>query len=388
MSNEKTSGKSSHAKTIAAIAIIAVIGIAFLCSRSVDELTAQQTETPQGTQASNQSLKRSTESKIAAAKEELNKIKERKKENGEDEELNLLDAIKPEVVLPPVLALVSDELKEYDIESEILAEQIKSNPSQFRKKVPEHLRIRFLLLSPEDEKKIGDKTAEELSASGKIYRDETEMKRVQAIVTRIVAQLPCQVPVNIFLYKDDSINAFCLLNGSVYIHSGLLNNVESDDMLAFVIAHEYAHLAAQHVNESLTNQLLFLAGDVIAEDKENKLEKDGKMLEGVVLRTGYLGGGYAGVYLPFERRMESEADTLGIRYMARAGYDPQAAVDFFKALQENSPESPGWIRFLSDHPTDAKRIESMEKECENLKKGKNLKPPLLDRALKATKKKD
>lgn len=85
---------------------------------------------------------------------------------------------------------------------------------------------------------------------------------------------------------------------------------------------------------------------------------------------------HAGVYLPFERKHESEAYTLGIRYMARAGYDPQAAVDFYKKLQEGNPENPGCIRFLSDHPTDAKRIERKEKECENLKKGKNLKPPL------------
>ena len=78
--------------------------------------------------------------------------------------------------------------------------------SYMLKKVPEHLRVRFLLLTPEDEKKIGDKTDEKFAADGKIYQDETEMKRVQSIVEKIVAQLPGKVPVRVFLYRDDYYN--------------------------------------------------------------------------------------------------------------------------------------------------------------------------------------
>ena len=328
--------------------------------------------------------RKSIEAKIAAAKNELDKIKAERKESGKDEDLKLWEAIKPEVALPPVLALVSDELGVYDIDSADLSEKIKADPVQFRKKVPEHLRVRFLLFSQEEEKKIGDKLEADLVAGGKTYYDEKEMNRVQTIVDRLAAQLPNPVSVRVHLYRDDSINAFCILNGSVFVHSGLLNSAPSDDMLAFVLAHELAHLAAQHTNERITNWMFLAAGDVFAESKEIELGNEGDSIKGLLLRTSYLGGGYAGVVLPFERKMESEADALGIRYMARAGYDPQAAVDFFRKIQAERPDAPAWVKFLSDHPTDAKRIERMEKECEKLGKGRNLKPPLLDRVLKAT----
>lgn len=288
--------------------------------------------------------------------------------------------------MPPVLALVSDELNSYGIDSADLSEKIKADPGLFRKKVPEHLRVRFLLLSPEEEKKVGNKIEAELIAKGKTYYDENEFARVQTIVDKIVAQLPTPIPVHVYLYNDDSINAFCILNGSVFIHSGLLKNAPNDDMLAFVLAHELGHLAAQHTNETLTNWMFLIAGDVFAESKEIKLENEGDFIKGLLLRTTYLGGSYAGVLLPFERKMESEADTLGIRYMARAGYNPQAAIDFFKKIQKERPETPAWVNFLSDHPAGEKRIERMEKECEKLGKGKNLKPPLLDRVLKSAKK--
>ena len=347
-------------------------------------ITGSSSENTPGTQDPQNN--RNAETKIASARNELAKIKTERKESGKDEDLKLLDAIKPEVALPPILALVSDDLKEYDIDSAALSEKIKADPSQFRKKVPEHLRVRFLLFSPEEEQKIGDKIEAELIAEGKIYNDEKEFARVKTIVDKIAEQLPNPIPIRAYLYKDDTINAFCILNGSVFVHSGLLNNAPNDDMLAFVLAHELGHLAARHTNETVTDWMFLDAGDVFAKSKEIKLKKEGNFIKGLILRASYLGGSYAGVLLPFERKMESEADTLGIRYMARAGYDPRAAVDFFKKIQEERSNIPAWVNFLSDHPADEKRIESMEKECENLKKGKNLKPPLLDRVLKSTKK--
>ena len=315
------------------------------------------------------SAPRNTEKRIAAAKAELEKIKAERSKDGRPGKLSLGDALRPEVVLPPVLALLEDDLDYYDINRTALVEQIKRNPDRFRIAVPEHWRKRFLILTPAHEKLIGDKLDAELASRGKIYHDEAEMKRVRRIAEKIIAQLPEPAPVRLFLLREDTINAFCLPNGSIYIHSGLLKNVKDDDELAFVIAHEYAHFAARHGNEGASKRIFLLAGDVLAENKANKLEKEGKTAKGVLLRGSYLGGGVVGAVLPFSRKMESEADTLGIRYMARAGYDPQGAVRFTQRLASMNPNDPLWKKLLSTHPAGPTRMERMQEECRAIKSG-------------------
>ncbi len=315
------------------------------------------------------SAPRNTEKRIAAAKAELEKIKAERSKDGRPGKLSLGDALRPEVVLPPVLALLEDDLDYYDINRTALADQIKRNPDRFRIAVPEHWRKRFLILTPAHEKSIGDKLDSELAAEGKIYHNEAEMERVRRIAEKIIAQLPVSPPIRLFLYRDDTINAFCLPNGSIYIHSGLLKKVTNDDELAFVIAHEYAHFAARHGNEKASKFIFLLAGDVLAENKAIKLKKEGKAVKGVLLRGSYLGGGVVAALLPFSRKIESEADTLGIRYMARAGYDPEGAVRFTQRLASMNPNDPLWKKILSTHPAGPKRLERMRKECRAIKTG-------------------
>ena len=181
---------------------------------------------------------RNTDKRIARAKAELEKIKESRSKDGKPGKLKLTDVMKPEVVLPPTLALLEDELVYYEINRAELTEQIRKDPKKFRIGVPEHWRKRFLILTPAHEKQVGDKFDAELASKGIIYHDDADMKRVRPIAEKIAAQLPAPTPVRIFLYRDDTINAFCLPNGSIYIHSGLLKKITDDDELAFVIAHE------------------------------------------------------------------------------------------------------------------------------------------------------
>ncbi len=226
----------------------------------------------------------------------------------------------------------------------------------------------FCQLTPEHEKLIGDKLDTELAETGKIYHDAKAMTRIQKIVNKLSMQMPEKQTLKIFLCKDDSINAFCLPNGSIYVHSGLLSKVTDDNVLAFVLAHELAHIAARHGNESASKHIFLMAGDVLAENKAKKLTQSGKAGKGLLLRASYIGGGIVGADLPFRRKMENEADSLGIRYMARAGYDPHAAVRFWEELGNLNAQDPIWVKFLSTHPIDKKRHERMLKECENLKK--------------------
>ena len=95
-----------------------------------------------------------TAEKIKKAKAELDKIKESRSKDGKPGKLKWTDATKPEVVLPPLLALVEDDLKYYDLDKAKLIEEIKAHPEKFRRKVPEHWRKRFLILTSEYEKKI------------------------------------------------------------------------------------------------------------------------------------------------------------------------------------------------------------------------------------------
>ena len=224
-----------------------------------------------------------------------------------------------------------------------------------------------MILTPVHEKKIGDKFDTELASKGKIYRNDAEMKRVRRIAEKIAAQLPEPAPIRIFLYRDDTINAFCLPNGSIYIHSGLLKEITDDNELAFVIAHEYAHFAARHSNENATKEIFFMAGNVLAEHKAGKMQGKAKKVKGFLLRGSYIGSGYVGALLPFSRKMESEADTLGIRYMARAGYDPQGAIRFQQRIASKNPKDPLWVKLLSTHPAAPKRLKRMQKECRKLK---------------------
>jgi Zn-dependent protease with chaperone function len=312
---------------------------------------------------------RNTEKRIAAAKAELDKIKAERGKDGQPGKLTLLDTLKPEVVLPPVLALLEDELDYFQINRTELVEQIRTDPGKFRIAVPEHWRKRFLILTPAHEKLIGDKMDAEFASEGKIYQNDKDMKRVRQIADKIVAQLPVPAPVRLFLYRDDTINAFCLPNGSIYIHSGLLKNITDDDELAFVIAHEYAHYAARHGNESVTKFIFLLAGDVLAENKAEKLKKEGKAGKGELLRGSYLGGGIVGALLPFSRLRETEADTLGIRYMARAGYDPQGAIRFTRKMVSRKPDDPLWLKLLSTHPAGPKRLKRLQEEYRAIKTG-------------------
>ena len=101
--------------------------------------------------------------------------------------------------------------------------------------------------------------------------------------------------------------------------------------------------------------------------KQKSMESEGKIIRPLLLGLGYAGGSYAGAHLPFSRKMESEADALGIRLMARAGFDPQGAIEFFAFLEKQNGV-PGWERFLSTHPTNQKRLMHMQKECAKLKR--------------------
>ena len=338
-----------------AVLCAVAIGIVYVC-RSVNDDPAN----PRGAEPT---VRRDVDARVDRAKAELARVTAKYGKGGK---LSVLAWLRPEVALPPALALLEEELAEFGIKHDEQIAAIEADPAKFRVAVPGHWRQRFLLLTPEQEKALGDRIEREIEGSGLVYHDPADEARVRRIAERLWKQLPEGTPHRIGLIRDDTVNAFCLANGKIYLHSGLLARIGSDDVLAFVIAHEYAHYLARHGNEIATKIILAEAGSVLVEHKTTKLETEGKRWRAILLSAGYAGGSYVGAFLPFSRKMESEADTLGIRLMAQAGFDPGGAIAFFEQMSQNSRD-PGWERFLSDHPTDLKRLKHMRKECAKLK---------------------
>ena len=156
------------------------------------------------------------------------------------------------------------------------------------------------------------------------------------------------------LVKDDELNAFCMPGGKIVVYDGLLKLATSDAELATVIGHEVAHAVAKHSSERLSQQMIAQYGAYILSaalsTKSEAAQTLGQQVYG-------LGAEY-GVMLPFSRKHESEADYMGLIFMAMAGYDPATAVTFWEKMAAASTTTVPAI--LSSHPSDAKRIADLK----------------------------
>lgn len=252
------------------------------------------------------------------------------------------------------------ELNGLGIDTSTIMSRATTNPTALRVVVPEHSRKRLIVLSREDEKRIGEAVIAEMKAKNAFYTDAKQEKRVRAIAERVNAQLPEPLPLNLYLERDEQVNASCLLDGSVFVTSGLLKTITDDQQLAAVIAHEYGHAAARHGSENVTKMIMQEAGGMYMSEALSKATAAGSGQAGALLKAGYgLGSKYA-VLLPYSRTMEHEADRLGALYMARAGYDPNAMVKVFELFQKMSPDSGIFSEFLSTHPMNQKRIDNVK----------------------------
>ena len=157
------------------------------------------------------------------------------------------------------------------------------------------------------------------------------------------------------LIEDDGVvNAFCLPGGKVAVYTGILPITRDETGLAVVLSHEIAHAIAHHGGERITQQLGVNAAAILA---AKALEKQDPRTRQIVLAS--LGvGTQIGVILPFSRAHEKEADQIGLVYMARAGYDPRKAVQFWERMARAGGGAPP--EFLSTHPSHESRIAEIK----------------------------
>ena len=156
------------------------------------------------------------------------------------------------------------------------------------------------------------------------------------------------------LVESKEVNAFCMPGGKIVVYEGIMNLVANEDELAVIIGHEVAHAVAKHSNERMSQQILASYG---SQALSLALSSKSALTQKIAGSVYGLGAQY-GVMLPFSRKHESEADYMGLIFMKIAGYNPEAAIPFWKKMAADGGKTP---EFLSTHPSDSRRISDINK---------------------------
>jgi predicted Zn-dependent protease len=196
-------------------------------------------------------------------------------------------------------------------------------------------------------------------------KDEAQLARVRAVARKVIAAaracptygdpgLPPPERWEVVIVDDPTPNAFAMPGGRIGVHRGMLPLLPTEADLATVLSHEVAHVACRHGAERVSHSLLAALGAVAVDqamaDKPSARRQEILAAYGAVATLGVL--------LPYSREHEEEADRIGLAYMARAGYDPAAAVAFWRRFAAS--KQGGAPEFLSTHPSDATRVRNLE----------------------------
>jgi predicted Zn-dependent protease len=208
---------------------------------------------------------------------------------------------------------------------------------------------------------LGAQAFAETKAKETVNRDARQNGYVQCVVNALVAQLPSQyhgVRWETAVFVDKEPNAFALPGGKVGVNTGIFSVARNQDQLAAVIGHEIGHVISRHHEERITKQMgasgllqvaSVLAGAAYGESAASTVSQ----LGGMGAQTMFL--------LPGSRTQESEADVVGQRLMAQAGFDPSQAVNLWQNMMAASGNrSPQW---LSTHPDPANRIRELQRDA-------------------------
>jgi len=210
--------------------------------------------------------------------------------------------------------------------------------------------------SIEREIALGKQLAQEVERTSKMIDDPVVTEYVNRVGQNLVRNSDARVPFTIKVIDSDEVNAFALPGGFFYVNSGLILRAQEESELAGVMAHEISHVIARHGTKQATK------ADIM---------QIGAMAAMIFVPYGWAGYGiYEGMnlaipltFLKFSRDAEREADFLGLQYMYKAGYDPNAYVTFFERIQADEKRRPGTIpKVFSTHPPTPERIADAQKE--------------------------
>jgi Zn-dependent protease with chaperone function len=225
---------------------------------------------------------------------------------------------------------------------------------------PRELKPGWNLFSKEQDIQLGKEAAAEVEKQYTVVKNQELVSYVQRIGAKLAGTPEAGgFPYTFQVVADNSINAFALPGGPAFVHTGLLAAAENEAQLAGVLAHEISHVALRHGTNQASKANLIQLPVLLA---GGMLGKQGSML-GQLAQLG-IGIGANSVLLKFSRSAETEADLLGARIMAKAGYNPIEMARFFEKL-----EASGGARgpqFLSDHPNPGNRVKAVEQEIQYL----------------------
>jgi hypothetical protein len=208
--------------------------------------------------------------------------------------------------------------------------------------------------SLETEIRMGKQYAMQVESTVKLVQDPVVNEYVNRIGQNLVRNSDAQVPFTIKVIDSDEVNAFALPGGFFYVNSGLILAADEEAELAGVMAHEISHVAARHGMRQMTRAniaqiatipLIFVGGGIGY---------------GIYEAAGL---GLPLTFMKFQRNFEAEADYLGLQYMYKTGYDPQAFISFFEKIQAKEKKKPGTIaKAFASHPQTPDRIAASQKE--------------------------
>jgi predicted Zn-dependent protease len=224
-------------------------------------------------------------------------------------------------------------------------------------------RSQFMFVGDAEMDQMGIEAFEQIKQQQTVSRDASANAYVTCVANAITATLDPQKipggagPWEVRVFEDDTANAFALPGRKIGVHTGLLKVAKNQDQLATVIGHEVGHVMARHGAERVSDQFatqLTASGIGIL---IGALGDPSSPLHAGTMAA--LGIGAQGVVLGFSRTHESEADKLGLDYMARAGFDPRESVALWQNMEAAS-QGPRPPEFLSTHPSPATRIKDLE----------------------------
>jgi predicted Zn-dependent protease len=164
------------------------------------------------------------------------------------------------------------------------------------------------------------------------------------------------------LIEDPTVNAWCMPGGKVVVYTGIMPVVQTETGLAVVLGHEIAHAIADHGGERMTQGLITqVGGAALSVALANKPQQTQ-----AIFNQAYNVGTQVGVLLPYSRLHESEADHMGLIFMAMAGYNPAESITFWQRMKAQGGQKPPQI--LSTHPADDTRIANLQKELPEAQK--------------------
>ncbi len=222
---------------------------------------------------------------------------------------------------------------------------------------PETGRKSHVGMSIEQESALGLQSYQQVLAQSQRVESGPELEMVKRVAGRLATATGSSgqgFKWQVSLIQDRQVNAFCLPGGEIVVYTGILPVAENEAALATVLGHEMAHATSRHGAQRVLQQNLTQTAMTGIAVSLSDMDYDKQRAV-----MGALGAGAQfGILMPFGRKHESEADEIGLMYMARAGYDPQESIKFWHRMEQTGGNSPP--EFLSTHPSHGTRIAQLE----------------------------